>query len=272
MTSSQRKRSWWVYVLIAIMLFALIGFSVLPLLSSVQQKQIVNTRTTATTIGPEQAQLKAEALGYQLVLEREPDNETALRGLLETKLKQGDFQGATVPLEKMAQRHPEQTNYAVLLAQVKRQLRDFEGAVEAYRQALTFQPADIEALREMTDLFLQQNRAEDAIAFLQDTLKKASQTESEQFDAENTVSVQLLLGLVYEIKERYSSAIALYDQILESQPEDFRPLLAKGLVLRKQGKDEQAQPLIEQAVSLAPPAYKEQIRALVTQAEAEDAA
>ena len=268
-TVTQSKRRWWVYVLLVFMLLALVGFSILPLLSSIAQQQTDDPAAVVASPSPNRSQLEAEASGYQLVLEREPNNETALRGLLKTRLNQGDFERATVPLEKMAQLHPEQADYAVLLAQVKQQLGDAQGAVNAYQTVLALQPGNFEALNQMTNLLLQQDRAEKAINLLQGTLKTALNGDS--FDAEKFTLVQLLLGLVYERKERYSEAIALYDQIIATDPQDFRPLMAKALVLQKQG-NEQAQALIDQAVSLAPPAYQEQIKALVNQAESDDAA
>ena len=231
------------------MLLALVGFSLLPLVGSIAQQASSQAR-----VAPSQSpQLEAQASGYQLVLEREPENQIALRGLLEIRLKQGDLEGATAPLEQMVQLHPEQTEYAVLLAQVKQRLGDEGGAVDAYYTALARQPDNVEVLQAMVELLLSQDRAPEAIALLQTLNEQADKTDA---------SVQMLLGVVLATQKRYDEAIALYDQILDAHPDDFRPILAKALVLTEQGND--ASPLFEQAKALAPPRYQGQIEALVT--------
>ena len=232
------------------MLLALVGFSLLPVVGSIAQQ----ASSQARVVPSQSPQLEAQASGYQMVLEREPENQIALRGLLEIRLKQGDLEGATVPLEQMVQLHPEQTEYAVLLAQVKQRLGDEEGAVDVYYTALARQPDNVEVLQAMVDLLLSQDRAPEAIALLQNTLDE----QADGLDA----SVQMLLGIVLATQKRYDEAIALYDQIRDAHPDDFRPILAKALVLTEQGND--ASPLFEQAKALAPPRYQGQIDALVT--------
>ncbi|MGL6341032.1 MAG: tetratricopeptide repeat protein, partial [Waterburya sp.] len=60
-------------------------------------------------------------------------------------------------------------------------------------------------------------------------------------------------------QERYSEAIALYDQLAKTHQDDFRPILAKALVLEKQGDLVAAKPLLEKAYVAAPATYKDQI-------------
>ena len=233
------------------MLLALVGFSLLPLVGSIAQQ----ASSQAGVVPSQSPQVEAQASGYQLVLEREPENQIALRGLLEIRLKQGDLEGATAPLEQLVELHPEQTEYVVLLAQVKQRLGDEEGAVDAYYTALAKQPDNVEVLQAIVDLLLSQDRAPEAIALLQNTL-------DEQADGQLDASVQMLLGVVLATQKRYDEAIALYDQIWDAHPDDFRPILAKALALTEQGND--ASPLFEQAKALAPPRYQGQIDALVT--------
>ncbi|MGK7878445.1 MAG: tetratricopeptide repeat protein [Xenococcaceae cyanobacterium] len=268
MKESQQKRSRWLYVVLVLMLVALIGFSLLPILSSITQANQSRTRTASAPTSDipleKQAQLETEAKGYELVLEREPDNETALQGLLEARLKQGNIKGAINPLERLAKLHPQQTDYTILLAQAKQQLSDFEGAAAAYRTILVDHPGDIMALQGMVNLLLQQNRPEAAIGLLQDTLKNAPEANSEQSDSVDVTSVQLLLGQIYVSQKRYGEAIAVYDQAFETDKQDFRPVLAKALVLQEQGKDAEAKPLFDTAISLAPARYKDQIKEMAT--------
>ncbi len=261
----QQKRSRWVYIMLILMVLALLGFSGLPLLSSIIEADRSGAQIQTQPVGissEQQVQLEAEATGYQKVLEREPNNSNALRGLLAVRLKQKDIKGAVEPLEKLAQIHPEQREYSILLAQAKQQLQDYEGAAAAYRALLAARPGDIQALSGIVDLYLSQNQPQRAIGLLQETLEQAKQNGDEPSASIDAVSVQLLLGEVYAQQKRYDEAIASYDRAREANKKDFRPILGKALVFQEQGKQEQAKPLFETAQSLAPSQFKDQISQL----------
>ncbi|HAC64592.1 MAG TPA: cellulose synthase subunit BcsC [Cyanothece sp. UBA12306] len=262
MKTPQNKRSRWIYGVLILMLLALISFSMLPLVSSiVQARQPQNGKSSA--LSEQEAKLENEALGYQLVLEREPDNQNALSGLLEAKLRLGDLPGAIAPLERLAQLNPQQPDYSILLAQAKQQLKDYEGSAAAYRSIIASNPGEIRALKGLVDLLLLQSRGQDAINLVQNTLTEASEKQSQGSPESNTfdlTSLQLLLGEIYSSQNRYDEAITVYDQAIKTDTDDFRPVLAKGIVLREQGKEEAAQTLFKDAILLAPVQYKEQLK------------
>lgn len=266
----QKKRASWLYIMIGFMLIALIGFSGLPLFISIfSENQLASLPYSATNSQlslEQQAQLEAEARGYQKVLEREPNNNTALKGLLDIRLEQQDLEAAIKPLEKLAKLNPDQTEYKILLAQAKQQIDDFEGAVLVYRSILANYPNNIAALSGITSLFLQQNLPERAISLLQETLALAEKTQAQ---VSQINSVQLILGEVYAEQERYPEAIAVFDQATAADAQDFRPVLAKALILHKQGEEVKAKPLLKSAYSLAPAQFKDQINQLTQDWEQE---
>lgn len=67
-------------------------------------------------------QLQAQARGYETVLQREPENLTALEGLVEIRLQLEDFERTVEPLETLVRLHPEQEQYKTLLAKIKQQV------------------------------------------------------------------------------------------------------------------------------------------------------
>ena len=257
----KKKRGSWIYLILGIMLFSLITVSALPLIGSVVEGQEFTKNSNNETIAftnTQLAMLEAEASGYQKVLEREPNNETALNGLLEIRLQQKDISGAIAPLEKLAKLHPQQTEYAILLAQAKQQLNDYEGAAAVYNDVLAEHPGDLYALSGITNLYLVQDLPQRAIALL----KKTIQLKSEDSPAAASIdreAVELLLGDLYTNQERYGEAIALYDEVAKANTDDFRPILAKALVFEKQGDLTAAKPFLEQAYVAAPEAYKDRI-------------
>ena len=258
----KKKRSSWIYLVLGVMLFSLITVSALPLVGSVVAgQQFANSdRNEVITLSQQElTKLEAEASGYQKVLEREPDNDTALGGLLKIRLQQKDLDGAIAPLSKLAQIHPEQTEYQILLAQAKQQLDDYEGAAVAYKEVLANYPGNIYALGGITNLYLTQELPERAIALLKKTIKQATQGDSPATASINTEAVELLLGEVYSNQERYGEAIAVYDELAQADKDDFRPILGKALVLEKQGDLTAARPVLEKAYVAAPEEYKDRI-------------
>ncbi|MBI4780204.1 MAG: tetratricopeptide repeat protein [Oscillatoriophycideae cyanobacterium NC_groundwater_1537_Pr4_S-0.65um_50_18] len=269
--SKQRNR-WVVIAVLSIATLAFVGVSVIvPFTEALQNKGSVAS-SPSPSLSPSASpkeDLEAQAKGYELVLQREPDNQIALRGLVDTRIAQSRTDPSKIttiiaPLEKLAKLNPDQSNYSVLLAQAKQQVGDREGAAQAYRTVLETNRGDMNALKGLTDLLMQQERPEAAIGLLQDTLKSADEANKAKPGTVDVISVQLLLGQVYATQQRYDEALAVYDKAVQANKEDFRPVLGKALVLQDQGKNEEAQPLFTSASALAPAQYKDQINQLAT--------
>jgi tetratricopeptide (TPR) repeat protein len=247
----------WLSIGLIAMLFALVSFSMMPLFTSLLKANRADPSESVSLV--RQQELESQAIGYQLVLEREPDNSNALRGLLETRLQQGDLPKAIEPLEKLARLNPQQTDYRFLLARTQQQIGDYEGAIASYRVILASYPGDMRALQGFTQLLTSQNRSIEAISAVKDTLDRARKASADPADparAIDTVSVQLLLGKLY---------LKIYDLAEKMDQSDFRPLLGQAIVLKEQGKTTAAAPLFQQALNLAPVAYHEDIKTLAAE-------
>ncbi|PSB35514.1 tetratricopeptide repeat protein [Chlorogloea sp. CCALA 695] len=290
---SKKSNRWLINIILVVATIALVGGSMLPLLTStIEQSQPPTASPLASGQTPtaQKSQLTDQVRGFELVLQREPENQTALQGLVDAKIKLGDVKGAIPSIEKLAALNPTQTQYTLLLAQAKVRTGDIEGGQNAYRSILKTNPSDNLALQGLVLTLLQQQRPDEAISFLQDTLTKAKAGSAD------TTTVQLLLGEVYAnqkrydeaiatydraiatnakdvrpflakgsvlaVQKRYDDAISLYDRATGIDSKDFRPVLAKASVLKEQGKNDQAKPLFETAANLAPPEYKAQIQQL----------
>ena len=271
---TEKRRRLLVNIFLVISLLSFVGLTIAPLLSTaLRREEPVPTAQPSASPGLPQDQkavLEEQAKSYEVVLQREPENQTALRGLLELRLQLGDIPAAIVPLEKLATLNPQDSTYALLLAQAKQQVNDREGAAEAYRKLLSSNPGNLDALQGLVGLLLQQNRPEAALGLLQDTLKLAEQANADLGNsaspapnAIDVIAVQLILGQVYAEQGRFDEAIAVYDDIALQDAADFRPLLAKAIVLKTQGKTKEAEPLLESAAALAPSQYKDQINQLL---------
>jgi len=265
---TNKRNRWIINVVLILAVVAFVGFSLLPLISEAfkgqPQTATSPTPTQSASATPKKEELEAQAKGYELVLQREPENATALRGLLEARLGLGDVKGAIAPLEKLAKLNPKETEYAILLAQAKQQTDDTEGAAQTYREILKTQPGDRNALQGLSNLLLQQNRPEAAVGLLEDTIKTAPQANKIQAGSVDVGSVQVILGQVYASQKRFDEAIAVFDEAAKSNKQDFRPILGKALILKDQGKTDAAKPLFASAAELAPAQFKDQINQLAS--------
>ena len=66
-------------------------------------------------------QIQQQISGYEKVLEREPQNVTALEGLAQIYLQTGDPKQAIPTLEKLVEYYPEQQQYAGILEIIEQQ-------------------------------------------------------------------------------------------------------------------------------------------------------
>ncbi|PSO68538.1 MAG: hypothetical protein BRC42_13350 [Cyanobacteria bacterium QS_1_48_34] len=136
MSSSPNKRGRWVYVVLVIVVLAFVSISTLPLLKGILGENQPSVRTTTSPTQPNQPDLEAKAEGYKTVLQREPGNVAALRGLAKVRLQQDNFEAAIAPLQKLAKLNPQQTSVQLLLAKVYTRTHNYDEAITTYNQAI----------------------------------------------------------------------------------------------------------------------------------------
>ncbi len=108
-------------ILIILSSFAFIGstgVAVVGLFTSAMQPS-KETAKTAPVPTATDSQLQAQERGYELVLQREPENQVALEGLVKLRLQTNKLQDAIAPLEKLVKLNPDRESYKALLAEVK---------------------------------------------------------------------------------------------------------------------------------------------------------
>lgn len=273
----KKSRRWLTITVLAITSLVFIGLSVYPMIEALmnQQKAIPTaSNPTASPSGPDSAEtIQKEEEGYQLVLKRDPNNQSALQGFVETRLKLIRLglrkpKDVIEPLEKLAKLNPNQAIYSTLLAQAYQQAGDSNAAIQTYRNALTQQPTNVDALQGYVALLIQQKKSSEALDLLKNTMATAKQMNQQQAGSVDTPALELLMGDVYLSQQRSSEAMILYERLQKENPNDFRPVAAKGIVLRNQGKTEDAIALFKSAEALAPVQVKEKIQQLIAQTQA----
>ena len=111
-----------IFMILSILFFlGSTGFATLRLFNNPWKHSQENTATEGTF---KDSQLQVQEQGYELVLKREPENQVALNGLVETRLQMDDVRGAIQPLEKLVKLNPDRSDYKVQLDQLKSQVVD----------------------------------------------------------------------------------------------------------------------------------------------------
>jgi cytochrome c-type biogenesis protein CcmH/NrfG len=93
------------------------GYGLIRMLTNPAQPTQVSAQAEDLT-----QQLQVQALGYEMVLQREPENQIALQGLVEIRLQMKDFERTIEPLETLVRLNPKQEQYKTLLATIKQQI------------------------------------------------------------------------------------------------------------------------------------------------------
>lgn len=249
------RHRWVINLVVAVSLLALTGFSLFPLFNFVLDGGAAVATESSRLSAAQASQLQTQISGYTQVLQKEPENQVALKGLLDARLQLGDIKGSLAPLEKIAALNPQTPNYTVLVAQTKQYLGDLEGATASYRTVLALQPQNINALQGLVSLLIDAKRPEAAMGAVQTALKTVGA------DADAT-PIKLLMAQIYLTQQRNADALGIYDAAIEANKQDFRPVLAKALVFKQMGNLTQAQSLMSTAVDLAPSEYKDRIKEL----------
>ncbi|MBD0261308.1 MAG: tetratricopeptide repeat protein [Tolypothrix sp. Co-bin9] len=91
------------------------AFAVIPALQQASHKPQSATASVESSL--------QQARGFELVLQREPENQVALEGLVNARVQLKDVKGAVEPLEKLVKLQPERKEYQALLEQMKKQVK-----------------------------------------------------------------------------------------------------------------------------------------------------
>lgn len=216
----------------------------------------------------EAAKLQAQAEKFDETLKTSPEDRDALEGAGVTYAELGEYSKSATYLTKLVQKVPNDVEAQRLLGEVRYEAEDYAGSAAAYRSAVRAAPRDtVSLLQGLVSALLADNKPSEAVGEMlaaRTRLNEATQSKpaaqegtANADDRVDPVQVEMLLGKAYSTWEGHTGdAIAVYDNIITSHPNDFRGYLAKGILLKDQGKAGDAERMFIQARYLAPPKAK----------------
>ncbi|XP_030971449.1 uncharacterized protein LOC115991720 [Quercus lobata] len=251
-----------VAVLVFGLVFALGDFLPSGSVSPTEDGAVVNNKLSEE----EEATLQTRLKDYEATLTNSPKDPIALEGAAVTLTELGEYTRAVSVLQDLTKVKPSDPDVYRLLGEVKYELKDYDGSVAAFKISdMVSKEINFEVLRGLTTSLLAAKKPDEAVQFLlgsrerlnsQNSNSKVEETNSQQVDP---VQVELLLGKAYSDWGHISDAVSVYDRLISSHPDDFRGYLAKGIILKENGKVGDAERMFIQARFFAP----EKAKALV---------
>jgi tetratricopeptide (TPR) repeat protein len=176
-------------------------------------------------------QKKKEALDIiQKALSKEPGNPDALAMLAQIKRDEKDFAAAKKACRKILEKDPENEEIHVFLSQIFVEEKDLPGALEALRKMVKILPRSYSAHFLMGIVYAEMEKWGRAEA----RLKRAI-----ELDPENTGPVFELLK-IYRKQGRDGDVLEAYQDLLDKMPGDFITILEMGLHHHKIGERDRA--------------------------------
>ncbi|XP_023922911.1 uncharacterized protein LOC112034333 [Quercus suber] len=251
-----------VAVLVFGLVFALGDFLPSGSVSPTEDGAVVNNKLSEE----EKATLQTRLKDFEATLTNSPKDPIALEGAAVTLTELGEYTRAVSVLQDLTKVKPSDPDVYRLLGEVKYELKDYDGSVAAFKISdMVSKEINFEVLRGLTNSLLAAKKPDEAVQFLlgsrerlnsQNSNSKVEETNLQQVDP---VQVELLLGKAYSDWGHISDAVSVYDRLISSHPDDFRGYLAKGIILKENGKDGDAERMFIQARFFAP----EKAKALV---------
>ncbi|KAL8201307.1 hypothetical protein R6Q57_012646 [Mikania cordata] len=169
-------------------------------------------------------------------LESNSEAISAMKALLEKKLEAGEDEESLEILKKLVSAQPENLDWKFLMARLLNEMGEIEPARVALEEILTRNPLSFEALFENALIMDSIGEGEAVIKRLEQALAIAEEEKKEK----EARDVRFIIAQFQFLQKNIDEALRSYDQLLDEDPNDFRPYFCKGMIYSLIDKDDEA--------------------------------
>jgi tetratricopeptide (TPR) repeat protein len=189
----------------------------------------------------QQGQFEEAEKSLRRVVDLKEGNGRYLAELAEFYLGRGRLEEALNLYQRSLALEPEESAYYLAINRIQQALGQFDAAAAVLRAGLTQVPDTATLYSALVDLYLQQGQPDLALATLQEGLA-----------ADDSLALQLVLGVYYESQADFAEAEQLYSNLQAAWPEAATPIIALSQLRLRQNDYDSAISYYQQAIALAP--------------------
>lgn len=215
--------------------------------------------SSESSLAPEQRKdLEAELGSMESRLQDNAGDLEALESSAVIQAQLGNYKKSSELLEKLADSKPDDQDVLRLLGETYSAQGNVGKATETFRKAFAVSGSkNLEILTLLTDSLMQAGKQKDSIAEVE-SLRRSN------VNGVSDVELGMLQAkLLAQWRGHTPDALVLYEDLCNSYPDDFRPFLGRGLLLKSEGRMADAQRMFVQARYLSPPSSKATVEALI---------
>jgi tetratricopeptide (TPR) repeat protein len=157
--------------------------------------------------------VKAE-VAYRKAAELDPSELSHLRGLGQTLLSEEKYSDALVIYQKLSDLMPDDADVYLRIAQIYRELHQFDKAEENLVKARQYNPGSLEVMYNEAMIYESQGRFEDAIRVLSDAVGGVKAQSSVLPSRRRSLAIfYQQLGMLYRDTQNYQAAIFAFQEL-----------------------------------------------------------
>src|SRR5215475_3407542 len=180
---------------------------------------------------------KAEA-AYRKAVELDPTELSHLRGLGQTLLSEEKYQDALGVYQKLVDLMPDDSDNYLRLAQIYRELNQFDKAEESLAKARQYNPGSLEILYNQAMIYESQGRYEEAIRVISDAITGIKSQSSVIPSRRRSLAILYQqLGMLYREVQNYQAAIYAFQELAHLGDEEDRRARPLIMDTYRQAKD-----------------------------------
>ncbi|KAL0671406.1 hypothetical protein Bca4012_034110 [Brassica carinata] len=182
--------------------------------------------------------LEEEETSLENHLSSHPDDVSALRSLMEVRIKSRKLLEAIDLINRLIDLEPEEKEWPILKANILSHSGDSESAKNAFEEIISKDPLRVEAYHGLAMAY---SDSGDDLKAVEGRIREAMVRCKKERNVKDLRDFKLLVAQIRVLEGKHEEALRLYQELVKEEPRDFRPYLCQGIIytlLKKGGEAE----------------------------------